>query len=616
MSQRRLGLTCTPVERETPTSFASRLAARNKVARASDFCLEMRLSWKAIMMGDTVEISRLADLAGVSASPLQRYAPRSKGPARHKIGRELATNRTIRRMGSECCPICVTDSVNQHGFAGAFRRLDWQFVSVRCCDIHHVCLISLRDQRQASHAYDFGAVVRTNWGLLQDAAAQATSRAPTDLEDYIRRRLAGNVGQEWIDGLALPIVSKASEMIGMRKIFGAKAKSTRMKEADWHDCGQQGYTVLKGGPPALIAAFDDFKAEFRSPIASHNRDLGAFFDWLGRDLSALEPEPLRKVVRQFVWNNYPVVSKRAVLGKADHKPRCVTFGSVEKRLGIRQERLVALLSDTDGSSHLTLQQVEELKARIEDIVPIQRAGSLAGCSYHNVTELIKAGLLLKRSNGASTLSLSRAQIHALIKPVQNLPEGKPTSKLMAIEEVRRLTTRRFVLIYQHFLDGKLPSACRDPAKHGINSLLLDLDETREALRGVSEHHGLRIVGMLRHLHINHEAYQRLVRDGHLRTARVKTDSMKAPRTYIPDNEIEAFKRAFVTLPELRDRLGAADRGDLFRKLEKLALQPLYNCGGASKIYHRKDVEVALERYGSADRETFTHPAISALDTTV
>jgi hypothetical protein len=603
MTGRRLGLTCIPVDRETPTSFTARLAARNMVVRAGDFCLDMRLDWRAIIMGNAEEIGRLADLAGVSASSLQRYAPRSKGPARHKIGRELATNRTIRRMGSECCPICLTDSVNRLGFAGAFRRLDWQLVSVRCCEIHHVPLISLRDERLASHAYDFASVVKKNWGLLQHAAETLSSRKPTGLEDYIRQRLAGHVGDRWVDELALPVVSKASEMLGMRMIFGAKAKSTSRTEADWHVCGQQGYSVLKGGPSALIDVLQDLKAEFRSPISSHNRDIGAFFHWLGRDLSAREPEPIRRIVRQFVWDNYPVISGMPVLGRANHQPHCVTLGSVEKNLGIRQERLIAMLSSITGTSrkkqqrgHLTRQEVEDLRVRIGDIVPIHAAGSVAGCSYHNVTELIKAGLLSKRSNGASTLSLSRSQIDALIRPVRGLPEGIPNPKLMPIEDVRQLTARRLVLIYKHFLDDKLPSARRDPAKHGINALLLDPEETTRVLTGPNEHHGFRIERMLRHLGINHVAYQWLVRDGHLRTRRVKTDSMKAPRTYISDNEIEAFKQAFVTMPELGERLGATNRGELFRMLEKLTLQPLYSRGGASKIYHRRDVEAALKRH--------------------
>lgn len=596
--KRRLALTCEVADRETPTSLVSRLAIRNMVRDASEFCLDMGLRWKRITMGDAKEVARLAEIAGLPAAPLQRYTIRSIGPACHKVGRELASNRSIKRMGGEHCPLCLKESVGELGFAGAFRRADWQFLSIRCCEVHLTPLVPLPEEKFATHAYDFARVVEKQWSLVSAAAEKATDlrREPTPLEQYIRRRLSGWRGKDWIDGLALPVVSKSSEMLGMRMLFGPQAGSTQLTDPDWHRCGEAGFDVLRLGPPALIRALKEFKAEFRSPFASHNRDFGGFFLWLSRDLSMSGTEPVRKVVRQFILENYPVVAGSCILGRQIDRPLCLTLGSVEKSLGIRQERLVNMLIEvdpacdaTDPPTFVKVGQLELLKQRIKDIVSFQEARQLLGCSTHYVAGFARAGMLRRRRDAADKTYLSREDLVAFIRPVTDLPTAAPSSGLVTIYEASTRLRRSVVKIYSHFLKGDFRRARRDPSRHGVDALLLDPGEILEATTQPLETTEPSLDDVRRLLQINHATLFLLTKAGHLPTFTARPPISSYPRKHIRMADVEIFSRHYISLGKLCGEIGARSHGGIVARLAAAGIRPAFLGERITRIYRRSEL---------------------------
>jgi hypothetical protein len=63
----RLALTCRLETRETPTSFLSRLAARNGISAASDFSLDMGIDWKNLRLGKLGYVDKLLNHKRVAA---------------------------------------------------------------------------------------------------------------------------------------------------------------------------------------------------------------------------------------------------------------------------------------------------------------------------------------------------------------------------------------------------------------------------------------------------------------------------------------------------------------------------------------------------------------------
>ncbi|MCX8281516.1 TniQ family protein [Phyllobacterium sp. 0TCS1.6C] len=595
---RRLALTCKIADRETPTSLASRLAVRNMVNGAGEFCLDMRLNWKSLTLGDAGEISRLADLAGVPSSPLQRYAIRSIGAARHKIGREIATNRSLKRTGAEYCPVCLRESIAEAGFAGAYRRVDWQFQSIRCCEIHNTPLRALPEEKFTIHAYDFASVARKHWELIISAAGEAQYREPNELEHYIRKRLSGWRGQDWIDSLPLPAVSKASEMLGMRLLFGASAAASEMSDGDWHSCGQRGFDVLRGGPSSLLETLWHFKAEYRSPFASHNRDLGGFFAWLTSDPYGGGVEPLRKLVRSFIVENYPVVAGTSILGRRIDRPICITLGSVEKQLGIRQDRLIHMLQEfaptlddlPDPPSHVTLPQIDMLKQRIQDIVPVRDAGKFLGCSLHHATGFVKCRMLEKRRDAADKTYLSQAELLAFIKPIEDLPIADPSPDFLSIYEMSSRTRQSVFDIYKAFREARLLSARRDPRKFGIDALLLDPAEAQVVLQRQAVTSDPEWDAVRRFLRIDHATLGLLSQKGHLTFYRARHPASGYPRKHVRAADVERFDRLFISLGRLRQDIGQNGHGGLMARLAAGGIRPAFSGNRITRIYRRAEVE--------------------------
>ncbi|EPZ75172.1 hypothetical protein M798_15180 [Brucella melitensis ADMAS-G1] len=148
-------------------------------------------------------------------------------------------------MSAKLCPVCLTESVAATGFSGAFRRLDWQFVAIKSCDIHQVALINLPAEKFATHAYDFARVVQKHWRTVQQAAISPLACKETSLEQYIRKRLSGWKGTDWLDRLSLPAIAKASETLGVRVKYGAYASSQGVGNIDSQTVSQVGFEVLK-----------------------------------------------------------------------------------------------------------------------------------------------------------------------------------------------------------------------------------------------------------------------------------------------------------------------------------------------------------------------------------
>ncbi|ENR70772.1 TniQ family protein [Brucella abortus] len=601
MTIARLALTCELADRETPTSFASRLAVRNMVGSAGEFCLDVGLNWKSLRMGNSTEIARLSAISRASPPDLQRYAFRSLGQARQKIGRGLATNRSVHRMSAKLCPVCLTESVAATGFSGAFRRLDWQFVAIKSCDIHQVALINLPAEKFATHAYDFARVVQKHWRTVQQAAISPLACKETSLEQYIRKRLSGWKGTDWLDRLSLPAIAKASETLGVRVKYGAYASSQGVGNIDSQTVSQVGFEVLKKGADGLLTALAEFKAERRSPHASHNRDLGCFFLWLSREGSISGIEPIRKIVRDFVIENYPVVTGTAILGHRVDQPACFTLGKVEKELGLRQERLIHMLSELSPISwdaanpptYVTRDQVQLLRGRIGDIVPLVRAGQIIGCSYHFVTTFIAAGMIKRRRDAANKTYLYRSDLEAFVKPVNELPLAAENPTQVSIYDVSRSIKRSVSQIYECFLKNRLSSACRMSEKFGIDALLLDPDEVRDMLVLPHQESDLRLFEATRRLRINTRTLQFLIKDGYLRVYKAANPNTKTFRHYIKVDDVRKFERNFSTLGSLRDEFGQISHGGICAKIRVLGIHPIYAKDGISTIYHRKDAERAI-----------------------
>lgn len=596
MSARSLALTCDLAEWETPTSFAARLAIRNMSGGAQEFCRDMGLDWKALIRGNTREIFRLADLAGADESALQRNAFKILRHGHLRIGCEEVRATSLLRAQVRVCPMCLVERVATHGFVGAYRPTDWQFLSIRTCAFHGVPLTRLPSEPAPVQNYDFVFIVRKNWAVIKNAARTVTRWPCSSLEHYLRKRLSGWQGESWIDRMPLSVIAKASEVLGARLEFGPDLTAKAVSEEQWHIAGNKGFGVLQGGPEHLRRALFELMGEFRGGSGFHNRDLGIFYSWLNAARRYPGVETIKNLVLHHIVQNYPLEPGVMVLGQHVEQPRCVTWTNARRRLRVRRQRMAYLVGDlsgsedghADGPTSLTSQQVSALQAKIDDMISIIDAEKILGCEYELVVRFVENGMLSRWGEGSTRPYLSRKEVEALVAPILTLDAASPGSSLKPIERICKIAKAKAHEIYKCFLEGRLKTAFRDTTKAGLRSLLLDPIEVKFSLP-VQNRTDPTMLDVAARLKTNTKTLRYLAQRGELRIYRARDATTRSLQSYVGEDKLRQFQAKFMTIGEVGDFF-EMHSGPLSVKLDALGLRPRQVPARVSRIYQRADIE--------------------------
>ncbi|MBU2957162.1 TniQ family protein [Paracoccus sp. 1_MG-2023] len=587
MSVGKLALRHVPMPRETPTSLVSRLAVRNLCPTASDFCLDVGLDWRAVIRGAAGEIDRLAGLAGADRSALQRYALRTVGPSRFRIGRETGTIATIHRSRTKICIECVAESMGRHGFSGAFRSADWQLVSIRTCERHGIWLTSLPHEKFTIDNYDVARCIERHVTLLDETA---TNAVPSPLEAYLRARLDGVRSGPWLDTLPLHVVSRLCEMLGARMEFGPSVRALGLTEDMLHRAGGIGFAAIKDGPQALRRSLEGLRsAEVRKGGFQHASDLGVLYQWLSASRASRELRPIQQLVRSFIVENYPLDPGRVILGRAIQEPQLLSLEHVRQRLEMRPERVMRLLRqarlhDGDLSRGIRLETASQLKAYTQQFVTTTAAASIIGCHPGQLAQLQNTGLLVPREMEEGVHRLHRDDLDAFVRPIADLPEVAKAGALRTLWKTYNYVKCSIADICRLLLDGQLKSACRLLGPPSLSTVLVDPEEVRRHLI-MEAPDDPSAKDTARRLRTNQQTLHHLASQGLLWLNRRRHPVTRSIRWYVERCSLEQFEKRFVTVGMLATELGERP-GPLAKRLEALGVGPIYSVPNVSRIYER------------------------------
>lgn len=595
MSGRKLALTHVPMLRETPTSFVSRLAVLNLCPTASDFCLDIGLDWRAVIRGSAVEIDKLAALAGADRRELQRYALRTAGPSRFRIGRETGTIATIHRSRTKICIECVAEGMRRHGISGAFRSADWQLVSIRTCERHGIWLTSLPHETYTIDNYDVVRCIERHRTLVDEASDGAVS---TPLEAYLRRRLDGTRPGLWLDAFPLHVVSRLSEMLGARLEFGSMVRAVDLTEEMLHRAGGSGFAAIKDGPAALRLRLEGLQSDaIRKGGFQHAADLGVFYHWLSASRAPKELRPIQHIVRSFIIGNYPLDPGRAILGQTVHEPKVLSLEHVRKRLEMRPERVVRLLRqaglhDTDLSRGISVEKVSQLEAYIRHFVTTTEAASIIGCHPSQLAQLQNAGLLVPRKMEEGVHRLHRHDLDAFVRAVASLPEVTKAGASRTLWKTYNYVKCSIADICSLLLDRRLESACRLPGPPNLSMVLVDPEEVRRHLimEAPNDPHAKETA---RRLRTNQQTLHYLASQGLLKLNRRRHPVTRSIRWYVERCSLEQFEKQFFTVGMLATELGERP-GPLSKRLEAHGIRPIYSVPNVSRVYYISVVREVLK----------------------
>lgn len=313
LSYARLPVTVSHYPLEPATSFISRLAARNGILSVRGFCRDIRFPYSALVAGDLEAIKLLAQLGACDPDALAHASIGNVGGNAFRLRDEMATSQSLQRSRIRICPKCVHADVGptQETWR-AWRRVSWQFTSVRSCATHSCELMSLPVEKFTLGGYDFAAQMRLHWLKISQSAPKLC--APSVFENWLTKRIGGIRGQRWIDQLELNVASRACEVLGLRLLEGPCAALSGHDADDWARYADVGFHIMRGGVGAFECALSDMLKDDGVDQRFFSKVYGPLTAWLnGRGLGD-EFEPLKSVVRAHIFENFAVRRGVHVLG--------------------------------------------------------------------------------------------------------------------------------------------------------------------------------------------------------------------------------------------------------------------------------------------------------------
>lgn len=609
-----LALTVIQGDLEPPTSFVSRLAARNGCDTAATFCADMGLDIAAIIRGADAEIDRLADLAGADAARLKAHAVRATGRQAFGLGADALTVRSLSRARVRVCPACVLEQAEaHHGLAP--RWLPWKLLSLRTCPQHGLPLLDLPGERHTLRGHDFAPQVLRHADLIRDAAAQGQRREASPFEAWLIDRVRhGPAATQWIDGFALHVACRASELLGLLIDQGSEARWGQQTEAMLHISAQTGFDVLRRGPEAFRAALEAFVPRFRGTETSYLRAFGFFYVWIAQSPHDTELAELRRVLRGFILDRFPVAEGVLLLGAPAPQSRYFTIHSARTRMGLGVKRLGNLLvarglaerdpvtGDAIPHGFIERSVLEGVKKELDGLTFERDAARRLGLCVELFRKLAQQGLIPRRLDPC--FRKHQYDLAFLDHFTRTILQDAPVVARVAPGQALLIRAAQRVKADLQLLIGLVRDGhvrCRGvlDGKAGIAGAIIDVAEMKAALPQLEEVGTAQNV-LYRDLGVTYATMRYLIDNGFLNVVRRRSPQTRVTVPIIPQVSIDAFLKEYVPVGLLADELGHP-AGALTLKLRAAGFVPLAMPAGHSPIFRRKDVAGFAPERGRGSR---------------
>ncbi|PPQ39555.1 TniQ protein [Rhodoblastus acidophilus] len=597
---------------ESATSFLSRLARCNGVDSARRLCLDVGLDFQGVVDGRGDALSALAWMADAAQENVVAGAIVREGDAIFRLRDERLLKPALRRDKLHVCPACLSDDIAASGRApevAAYGRVHWLLGAIRTCPVHEMALVDAVAGATPSKLHDFALLMAPAVADLDGLAEHAARRAPSSLETYLLDRLAGVVGRSpWLDGLEFYAAAKTCEMVGAVAVHGRTPNLKLLTDDEWREAGAIGFGIAAGGETSIREFLADLQATFsygRGGNDGPQATFGRLFQWIAFGAEDTSFDPVRDVVRRHVCETTPVGPGDVVLGQPVERRRIHSIRSASLEIGAHPKRLrkllaaKALIADDHQSrpDNLVLFDAEAARDAMEAAV---------GLSLKEVESYLNAGRVQARllaehgfirplvaagAPGIGENAFSRAELDAFldrlldgaepmveaVEPMADIPWAAKRACCSAAEVVRLILDRRLTRV------GRLEGA------GGYMSVLVDVEEIRRHVCGPALE-GLTGRDLMRELRTNNRVVSALIAAGKLRATRAVNPVNRCPVDVVTCEELDRFRREYVSLTEMSEALGRHRRGVIAMMEERGVRPALDREAFGATFYRRAEVE--------------------------
>ncbi|KLK93144.1 hypothetical protein AA309_11130 [Microvirga vignae] len=582
-----LRLTLALGEDESPSSFASRLAALNTAGGMANFLLDLGLTSRFVADGYDWALDDLATLAGISSASLATHAARRIGGGDYMIREERVPREFLRRSRLHVCPACLQDDfacaagpqIMRRPELHAYGRMAWLLRPIRTCAKHNLGLVEMFNTTttRPSELYDFAHAIRTEWPRIDTLLAIAPRREPSVLETYILDRIRNGRGAGWLDTCSLYGVVTICELVGAVSLQGPTPNLKLFSEDERAAAGAAGYAIASQGEEALRRFFSSLQETCQSQAgqAGPQAIYGRLYQGWGYGGKRSEASPLRDVLRQHIVETTPVGPGTSVLGMIVEKRSVHSIYTLSRATGQHPARLRKILIEAglvpedatdvvDNRIVFNAEEAERLVRRLDTSVPLKDVAGYLNCPRVHARLLYEREFLRPVVDASVSMASGK---HAFAKEDLDdflerlLRSATPMSYREAgfsdLPGAAKKACCSAMEIVALVLEGRLKRLGRDLNQQGYLALLVDVEEVRALVRLNIKAQGMTLREIERRIGTNTKVVEALIRagDGPLPTLTVVNPVNRCPQTVVPFEALDAFEREYIGLTHLARERG-------------------------------------------------------------
>ncbi|MEM1009631.1 MAG: TniQ family protein, partial [Myxococcota bacterium] len=416
------------IKGETLSGYVSRNAKLHETT-PRDFCSDLGMRGPFLCSGRDSQVERLAWLTGEPLETLQNWRTQKIGIGRYKVGQAVASTGVLRRTAVRLCPQCVLSALSDTGPHGVFQMLEWSVLCIHTCAQHSCPLITLPSTKLSHAAYDFATHVLEHKSDVLRACQKAEELHETRFERYIRQRIWCGPNDDWLRGMDLTHIHRASLSLGAALEGIRGPVPTDLSVVEEQSLCEIGFQSLADGKEAFKAVLVDLHRASTTERPYYSADMGPFYHWMREVHTQPALAEMVQITRNHVFDTYPTPLDKDVFGAKPTHQQWLTMDDARKRSGFGSVFLKRLLGYLNGvSKHEALKrtdvhvnEVERAKTYWNTLINLKDAAAKLCILPTQVKTLQTRGVLSSIKITSSLRYLLRDEVDGLLKAMDDLP---------------------------------------------------------------------------------------------------------------------------------------------------------------------------------------------------
>jgi|GEM_PF-6910333 len=594
----QLRLTVPLLPDETASSYASRLAQRNKAPNLHKFCADLGLAYQGLRLGGDAALKQLSRLSGAPFEALRLQTIAYVGHRHYQLRNVTARRMFQTRCLFRFCPKCLEEDEQGTNGTVPYARNFWELEGLRCCARHKCFLVELN----SAGSVDFVNLYK-DYFMGQEIPKENLVK-PSDLllENYLRERIDKLQTGMWFDDIPIHAVKAFCEYFGVLTLFGPRTRRSNLSQLDWLRAGAHGFAQLCKGKKCFYDVAETLKSPNAFAVDRRRDDFGVFADWLHDQKKNSEYAFARDLFRAFIVDTYPLAAGISIYGVALKKRRLHSILSAIEEADLNKSIFHAYLVENgyarriDGyyrviqTKQILVTDIPVMKVEMTKLLRAGQAAEQLNLTSRQLRVLKDEGIIKSLDGGSKGFPLYHFdELNAFVdklKKVSRPVAVVPSEAISFAKAAVRLSVPLHVLL-KRIITQDIRSVIYRVGACSLNELYLKNDHLKQLFpNGIDQ--GVLLCDVSEKLALNRTAIACLIRMRVFMVIQKAEPIGCVQRKSICSKSVEKFDSEFVSLKKFCAEQGVSVMSAAC-KIKKVGMLPLCKGKAVSKIYRRSEI---------------------------